>query len=66
MKRKRTARPQSQESQRAKAAIMEALDNQLRNNDPPETRATYERLKQIRRARILEPAGSLRRKTISL
>jgi hypothetical protein len=46
MKRKRKARPQSQESQLAKAAIMEALDNQLRNNDPPETRATYERLKQ--------------------
>ena len=46
MKRKRTARPQSQESQLAKAAIMEVLDNQLRNNDPPETRATYERLRQ--------------------
>jgi hypothetical protein len=46
MKRKRKARPQSQESPLAKAAIMEALDNQLTNNDPPETRATYERLKQ--------------------
>jgi hypothetical protein len=46
MKRKRTARPQSQDSQLANAAIMEALDYQLKNNDPPETRATYERLKQ--------------------
>jgi hypothetical protein len=46
MKRKRKARPQPQESPLAKAAIMEVLDNQLRNNDPPETRLTYERLKQ--------------------
>jgi hypothetical protein len=27
-----------------KAAIMEVLDNQLRDHDPPETRATLERL----------------------
>jgi hypothetical protein len=46
MKRKRKATPQPQESQLAKAAIMEVLDFQLGNNDPPETRATYERLKQ--------------------
>ncbi len=26
------------------AAIIEALDTQLRNNDPPESRETYERL----------------------
>jgi hypothetical protein len=25
---------------------MEVLDNQLKDNDPPETRKTYERLKQ--------------------
>jgi hypothetical protein len=46
MKRKQKARPQPQESQLANAAVMEVLDNQLRNNDPPETRAIYERLKQ--------------------
>jgi hypothetical protein len=27
-----------------RAAIYEALGNQLKNNDPPETRQTYERL----------------------
>jgi hypothetical protein len=26
------------------AAIMEVVENQLRNNDPPQTRQTYERL----------------------
>jgi hypothetical protein len=27
------------------AAYMEVVENQLRDNDPPETRATYDRLK---------------------
>ena len=27
-----------------RAAILEVVDNQLRDNDPPETRQTYERL----------------------
>ena len=27
-----------------KAAILEVVDNQLRDNDPPQTRQTYERL----------------------
>ncbi len=27
-----------------KAAVLEVVDNQLRDNDPPETRKTYERL----------------------
>ena len=27
-----------------KAAILETVENQLRDNDPPETRQTYERL----------------------
>jgi hypothetical protein len=29
---------------RARAIIMEVLDNQLRDNSPPETKETYERL----------------------
>ena len=28
------------------AAIMEAVENQIANNDPPETRQTYERLQR--------------------
>ena len=28
------------------AAYMEIVDNQLRDNDPPETRTTYDRLKR--------------------
>ena len=28
----------------AQAAIMEVVENQLRNNDPPETKQTFERL----------------------
>ncbi len=43
MKPRRKARPRH--SPAAKAAILQALDNQLRHNNPPETRATYERLK---------------------
>ena len=27
-----------------KAAVLEVVDNQLRDNDPPQTRQTYERL----------------------
>lgn len=46
MKRKRKARPEPGVNPRLKAAIMDVLDNQLKNNDPPETRTTYERLKQ--------------------
>jgi len=30
--------------ERARAAIFEVIENQLRNNDPPETRETLERL----------------------
>ncbi len=45
MKARRRARAHPRHSPAAKAAIMEALDNQLRDNNPPETRATYERLK---------------------
>ncbi|MEO6721999.1 MAG: hypothetical protein ABIN67_16660 [Ferruginibacter sp.] len=29
---------------KVKKVILEAVDNQLRDNDPPETRQTYERL----------------------
>ena len=29
---------------RLKSAILEVVDNQLRDNDPPETKQTYERL----------------------
>lgn len=29
---------------RLRAAFLEAVDNQLRDNDPPETRQTYDRL----------------------
>jgi hypothetical protein len=46
MKPKRKSKLHSRHSPEAKAAIMEVLDNQLRENNPPETRATYERLKQ--------------------
>lgn len=30
--------------EQAKAAILETVENQLRDNNPPETRQTYERL----------------------
>jgi hypothetical protein len=29
-----------------RAALLEAVDNQLKNNNPPETRQTYERLQR--------------------
>jgi hypothetical protein len=44
MKSRRKASPRH--SPAAKAAIMQILDNQLSENTPPETRATYERLKR--------------------
>ena len=31
---------------RLRAAFLEAVENQLRNDDPPETRKTFDRLKQ--------------------
>lgn len=31
-------------SERAKAAILEVVDNQLKDNTPPETKQTYQRL----------------------
>jgi hypothetical protein len=46
MKRRQKAQRHSRHSPEANAAIMEVLDNQLRENNPPETRATYERLKR--------------------
>src|SRR4051794_28817784 len=43
MKRRRLTKQKT--NPQLNAAIMEALDNQLRDNDPPETRQTLERLK---------------------
>lgn len=37
--------------ERARAAMFEVIENQLRNNDPPETRKTLERLVGGGRAR---------------
>ena len=34
----------SESNPHLQAAIMEVVENQLRNNDPPQTRQTYERL----------------------
>jgi len=38
----KTGEPESNEIM--KAVILETVENQLRDNDPPETRQTYERL----------------------
>lgn len=34
----------SGDRERARAAIFEVIENQIRDNDPPETRKTFERL----------------------
>jgi hypothetical protein len=45
MKRRRR-KPPPRHNPVLRAAIMGVLDNQLRGGDPPETRATYERLRR--------------------
>ncbi len=46
MKPRRRARAHPRHSPAAKTAVLKILDNQIRENDPPETRETFERLKQ--------------------
>ena len=43
---KRRRQHESQQSPALRAAIMDALDNQLKHQDPPETRETFERLQR--------------------
>ncbi len=46
MKPRRKAGGRPRQNPAAKAAIMAVVNNQLRDNNPHETRATYERLKR--------------------
>jgi hypothetical protein len=34
-------------NERARAAIFEIIENQIKDNDPPETKITYDRLKEM-------------------
>ena len=42
----------SRKGERIGAAILEVVDNQLRDNQPPETRLTFERLCKVGRSEV--------------
>ena len=50
-KRKRIVKAETAKGQLAGEAIVEAIENQLRDNDPPETKRTLERLMSMGESR---------------